>query len=369
MSPNMHLNGTRMILLLFFVTSFIKFGSGQTLPATMVTSAGTEMTSTNITTQISLTSEILTMVTSTIITTQTSATASVTATMQAGTEVTSTNITTQIPSTSEILTMVTSTIITAQTSATSSATLATTTTVQASVTSAGTETTLISSTFEILTMVTSTIITIITTQTSAFTNFTTSGAPAIFTTPTTQAPAVFTTANASKETTQTSLVQTMTPVSSSHSLANSGRPPITLPPKETTTTINQCTDTKNCRIDTETKATGKVFTSTAPDQKTSIGNDKTITKFTTTTYTQTITRVYPGYTTTITYTTDGTVASYETYYPPSTVVVYQPVTATIPMDDSLGTSNSIGFKDNNGLVNILWSLWLVGWSLVYMILT
>ncbi|CAG8569990.1 4637_t:CDS:2 [Cetraspora pellucida] len=271
----------------------------------------------------------------------------VTTRTSAGTEVISTNITTQISLTYEILIMITSTIITTQTSATS-----------------------------------------VITEMQASANFTTSEAPAttinqapaIFTTPSTSESPVMTPTTASKETTvQTSIVQTAAPVSekpkpltsSYYSPPSSGRPPITLPPKETTTTINKCTDTKNCHIDTETKATGKIFTSTAADQKTSFGTDKTITKFTTTTYIQTITQIFPGYTTTITVTTNGNVQTYETYYPPTTVVMFQPVTATVPIEDTYGTPNNIGtnFKDNNGLVNIILSLWLVSWSLVYMILT
>ncbi|CAG8657249.1 5942_t:CDS:2 [Cetraspora pellucida] len=141
-------------------------------------------------------------------------------------------------------------------------------------------------------------------------------------------------------------------------------------PTETTTIVDVCSNTQNCHIITGTTATGMITTCTTNGKAETIqpASDKTITKFTITTFTQTITIIYPGYETTITTSSNGILMTYTTYYQPSTVIALQPVTATVPVEDAIIASNGIGtkFKDNNGLIGIVLSLWIVMWSLVYM---
>ncbi|CAG8819033.1 43990_t:CDS:2, partial [Gigaspora margarita] len=159
---------------------------------------------------------------------------------------------------------------------------------------------------------------------------------------------VATTTTYKETTTQKSAIQTAIPnpktpkclTSSSHSLT-SGRPPIIILPTESTTFINKCTNIKECHTDTETKAIGKIFTSTARNEKTSLtAYNKTITKFKTTTFIKTITQIYQGYTTTKSTLIYGKLMTFETYYPPSTFVVIQTVTAYIPIIDNTETSNN-----------------------------
>ncbi|CAG8800798.1 10268_t:CDS:2, partial [Gigaspora rosea] len=179
---------------------------------------------------------------------------------------------------------------------------------------------------------------------------------------------VVATTTACKETTkQKSAIQTAIPnpkipkwfTSSSYSLTN-GRPPIIILPTETITFINKCTNIKECHTDTEIKAIGKIFTSTDRNEKTSLtSSNKTITKFKSTTFIKAITQIYQGYTTTKSTLIYGKLTIFETYYPPSTIVVIQTVTAYIPIIDNTETFNNnagINFIDY-GLINIIWSLW------------
>ncbi|CAG8813375.1 16717_t:CDS:1, partial [Racocetra fulgida] len=87
-------------------------------------------------------------------------------------------------------------------------------------------------------------------------------------------------------------------------------------------------------------------------------NQQTITKFTLKTFTTSITTVFPGYSTVVTDTqADGSVASYTTYVPPSTVVLLQVVTGAVADDatDALGISGSNTLR-NSGLCGITLSL-------------
>ncbi|CAG8577022.1 22080_t:CDS:2 [Dentiscutata erythropus] len=144
-------------------------------------------------------------------------------------------------------------------------------------------------------------------------------------------------------------------------------------PTEMSTVIDVCPNTNNCQIIARTSVTGILTTCTATYGTTetiSAATDKKISKYTITTFIQTITEIYPGYVTTITTLSNGVLMTYSTYYPPTTSVVLQTVTGIVPVEDSfIGTSSDVGtnFKDRNGLINIVLSLWIVMWSLVYMI--
>ncbi|CAG8461926.1 8408_t:CDS:2 [Scutellospora calospora] len=171
-------------------------------------------------------------------------------------------------------------------------------------------------------------------------------------------------------------------VSNKNAVTKGSATPIIAPQTQLTTTINQCANTKDCNIDTSETATGKTFTHTTTNDQNTIEtiysnsdktiNSKTITKFITTTFIRTITQVCPGYTTTITTSINGELTTFQTYYPPSTIIVLQPVTAALPAEDNIlvasGNIHTFNLNDNTGLINIVWSLWVISWSLVYMIL-
>ncbi|CAG8514195.1 4990_t:CDS:2, partial [Gigaspora margarita] len=103
-------------------------------------------------------------------------------------------------------------------------------------------------------------------------------------------------------------------------------------------------------------------------------DSKTITKFTTTVFIETVTQVYPGYTTTITTTNEnGELTTYSTYYPPSTIIVLQTVTGVVPLGYEItdqNGANSLGDyglfnRRNDGLVSVALSLWIVMWRMAY----
>ncbi|CAG8705652.1 4499_t:CDS:2 [Dentiscutata erythropus] len=350
---NKHLNGIRGTLLLFLVLIFVKFSFSQTVLNTPKTSAGTETltiaTSTNIITHVPSSSKV----TSIIVTTQVSIPSVViTTTTHASTTSVVSTTTTQASTTSVVEPAV------AQVSTTSVVEPASTTSVVAPAEAQVSTTSVV--TPPAAQVSTTSVVTPATAQTPAVpTGFTTSGTSVTTTT------------------TETTIQEpTPNPGAPKSNTSSSYNPPgksPTLPPTEATTIINQCTNnTMYCHIDTNTKVTGKIFTSTATDQKITLtpSYEKTITKFTITTFIQTITQVYPGYTTTITTNINGVESTYETYYPPSTLVVMQTVTASVPAIEAGQSSNiGINFRDYNGLVNIIWSLWIIIWSLVYMILT
>ncbi|RIB16614.1 hypothetical protein C2G38_2143008 [Gigaspora rosea] len=146
---------------------------------------------------------------------------------------------------------------------------------------------------------------------------------------------------------------TSAPPATSAILTTPATPSVT-PPVTTTTTMMTTTKT----ISVVPSETTKPITS-----KTSVNNPPNeITIFT-----QAVTEVYPGYETTITTSSDGVLMTYVTYYPPRTAVVLKPVTSSVPAGDSIvGTGTNL--KYSNGLINVIFSLWLVLWSLVYMIL-
>ncbi|CAG8489954.1 15200_t:CDS:2 [Cetraspora pellucida] len=113
-------------------------------------------------------------------------------------------------------------------------------------------------------------------------------------------------------------------------------PPPANPPKLTvarhyTSTANVCSDNPNCKTDTK-QGSGKTVTSEDHDSHiTTIipsGYDSaTITAFVTKIVTVTVTVYVPGYTTTLT--ENG--IPYETYYPPSTMIIMQTVTSVAPV--------------------------------------
>ncbi|CAG8508670.1 4190_t:CDS:2 [Cetraspora pellucida] len=162
--------------------------------------------------------------------------------------------------------------------------------------------------------------------------------------------------------------------------------PSTTAPKVTsefTTTYNVCTDNTNCKVVPITPGqTVKMVTTTQPADPTIVtippangATPKPNAKFTTFKFLSTEYQVYPGFSTVTTMTgTDGQVATYETYVPPSTVVVVKEVTG-VQAADSLSTDGIVGGgnsfnemrRSGSGLLGIIMSLWVVTITLVYMI--
>ncbi|CAG8734124.1 476_t:CDS:2, partial [Racocetra fulgida] len=129
--------------------------------------------------------------------------------------------------------------------------------------------------------------------------------------------------------------------------------PSTTAPKvtsELTTTYDVCTNNPNCKVVPLTPGqSAKMVTTTQPAETNIVtlppangASPKPNAKYTTTKFTSTIYQVYPGYSTITSSTgSDGQVATYETYVPPSTVVVLKEVTG-VQEADALSTDGIVG---------------------------
>ncbi|CAG8811482.1 33768_t:CDS:2, partial [Racocetra persica] len=146
-----------------------------------------------------------------------------------------------------------------------------------------------------------------------------------------------------------------------------------------TSTADVCSTNPYCKTDTNKQDSGKTETTQEPDTITTImpaGYDsRTITSFTKRTVTVTVTVYVPGYVTTVTEYKNGETISYETYYPPSTKIIVQVVTSVAPAGFEFVESKArrlshygLFDRNNDGLVSVVLSLWVVMWSLVYLIL-
>lgn len=91
----------------------------------------------------------------------------------------------------------------------------------------------------------------------------------------------------------------------------------------------------------------------------------------TTTFYQTITQYYPGYTTTYMKTANGRETPTEVYIQPSTVIVVKKVTAAVPTDASTSDAGD-SINDLNvwkeKLNRVVACLWVIGAAFVYTIL-
>ncbi|CAG8469802.1 19752_t:CDS:2 [Racocetra persica] len=162
--------------------------------------------------------------------------------------------------------------------------------------------------------------------------------------------------------------------------------PSTTAPKvtsELTTTYDVCTNNPNCKVVPLTPGqSAKMVTTTQPADTKVItlapangASPKPNAKYTTTKFTSTMYQVYPGYSIITSSTgSDGQVATYETYVPPSTVVVLKEVTG-VQEADALSTDGIVGGgnsfnemrRSGSGLLGIIMSLWVVAITLFYMI--
>ncbi|CAG8585541.1 9973_t:CDS:10 [Acaulospora morrowiae] len=163
---------------------------------------------------------------------------------------------------------------------------------------------------------------------------------------TTQITTTFVTSPTTLDTTTTISSDSITSSTKDRVISSTATPS---PPSQTTTTENVCSD-DNCQIETSISVTGKTeFNTITPSETTpittitpTISDSKfrpTTTKYATSVYYSTITRVFPGYTTTIYVTNDGITTSSKKYVPPSTMLEVVLVTAAVAEYDLIATTN------------------------------